>query len=220
MQVNALDHHDVMLQPLFRNEEESTRKRGYNQIGHYPLLSSNLKGQEALKISSNIRRYEIYKESFHLQEQQRDYRSIQKVDSYLEELQKILWKLKEFTNQIVRQSTSQDNIENSLDNLLIQNREEAISHINKLIDEYPLLKDIIINLDDVVKGKILDEKSFLQKISQLESDTTQKRLKLWQFFEETEKKMNTQKPDKIQDNLIPNSLYKNFESDLVVELLR
>ncbi|MDH4128388.1 MAG: hypothetical protein OEV44_06520 [Spirochaetota bacterium] len=235
---NIIDqHHGMPLQAVFS-------KGGKTHIENEKLSDIN---RTELLNSSQKRNYKTYESQVFLKGIQNEYLEIQKVDSYLGKLQKVLEKFREYSKKIAQDALN-DNVISQSDNK--STRDDAQS-IEQIIKEFPMLKEVnveagnfkiknligttdfndifikfgkdLTNQNDKVNHELIGKRETLEKLNHMLSKVDGRRSELKNHLDKIEKVVTVGQniENKIFGitNNIPSTIHKNLAANKAIELL-
>ncbi|MDH5681962.1 MAG: hypothetical protein OEZ36_10265 [Spirochaetota bacterium] len=197
---NAVVHKSLERQILLPEKEHQEPNRA---IQNKNVSSSRVSG--------------AYNEMNGLMAVQANYIAAQKNDSYLEKLQRVLERFKEYSQEIAKQALSpRDTASEITSERYFQKQNQRLAQdIEQLVKEYPMLRDITRELANLKVTSAIGLKQAL-------ADISSRRQEVSSYLKELENSFKVQKTDlmnSLRGRQMPSALHNMIKADTTINLL-
>jgi len=159
-----------------------------------------------------------YNEMNRLMSAQASYIAAQKSDSYLEKLQRVLERFKEYSQEIAKQALSPKEIASEVtsERFFQKQNQRLAQDIEQLVQEYPILRDITKELANLKVTSAIGLKQALSDISSRRQEISSYLKELEYSFKVAEK---TDLLNPLRGQQMPSTLHKLITAETTINLL-
>ncbi len=204
-------------------------------------INREIQNTQQAKLKHNSNQLNIVKELNDLKQVQSDFNKTLWSNNYLEKLQRVLERFREFNREIAQELIKPSSAK------AVEKSENFNNEMEQLFNEFPLLKEVITELGNFKVRSFIGTnnkevptenirsrggkggyKKLLNNVDKAISSVEQKRIQLQKQLGEIEDRITLRKPNQndmkvlmsdIKNNQMPSSIHRDLESSQVIELM-